>query len=77
MSQESAYTDQGAAQPKAGYEDKAEIRRRTKGSDHPHQKDDMPASVHRFAAVLTIVKSHLPMVCIVCNKLKSALLTLR
>ena len=29
------------------YQDKAEERRRTKGSDNPYQRDDAPASVNR------------------------------
>ncbi len=44
--QTEAYTDSGAILA-AGYEDKAAERRRTKGSDHPHQKDDESASVDR------------------------------
>jgi len=31
-----------------GHEDKAAVRRVKRGSDNPYQRDEAPASVHRF-----------------------------
>ena len=54
LCQDCAYVDNSAAIKKEAYEDKASIRRETVGSDHPYQKDDLPASVNTY--VLFIVK---------------------
>ncbi|KAK2176118.1 hypothetical protein NP493_682g01017 [Ridgeia piscesae] len=51
-----AYVDNTPTVKNLGYEDKASIRRQTVGSDHPYQKDDLPASVTR--AIPTENKGH-------------------
>ncbi|XP_033750133.1 angiogenic factor with G patch and FHA domains 1-like [Pecten maximus] len=43
----SAYEDNMAAINNPGYNDKADERRKTVGSDNPYQPDEAPASVHR------------------------------
>ena len=47
MLQDAAYMEDDKAINNPSYENKAEARRRTVGSDFPHQKDDVPASVNR------------------------------
>ena len=44
--QNAAYEDNGAVK-NPNYQDRAEERRKTKGSDNPYQADEAPASVHR------------------------------
>ena len=45
--QDAAYIDDAKAINNPQYKDMAGERRRVVGSDNPHQKDDMPASVDR------------------------------
>ena len=43
---------------KTRYQDRAAERRATLGSDNPHQRDDIPSSVHRSVSVLFYTHTH-------------------